>query len=522
MSTLTIPPVIPTPREDAAKLYKAFKGLGCNTSKVIKILAHRNAEQRSFIQQEFETTYSEFLSKRISTELRGHVKKAVMLWLHDPPTRDATVIRQALTSSLVDNQAITEVICSRSPSQLRQMKEVYLSTYHSELEKDIENQTSGDHKKLLLAYVSTPRYEGPELDDGMVQEDAEQLYKAGEKRLGTNEKMFIKIFSDRSSTHMAAVNNAYIASYGHTLEKAIKKETSGSFQRGLLTILRCATDPALYFAKILRKSMKGVGTDDSRLIRVVVTRTEIDMHHIKVAYYRKYGKPLTHAVRSDTSGHYKDFLIHLIGTHNAFSLPSSLPLPSLSIFIQNFMLKENSLYLWAWILTLEPEQFVQISFLKEFEKISPLSAVVTSIDGGYSFFPILDGNTFPTVYSTYPSSLSHWDFLFHHTTSHSCPPNNNLALRENKLLKHNNKIPSYSQQLQQLKVDTVSWLLLIRPHPNGCSASDLDGDIYFVCWDPELIPSRQIQPMDYTAAPSVEVEHDVMIELSILELDIHK
>ncbi|KAK7308650.1 hypothetical protein VNO77_42270 [Canavalia gladiata] len=51
-----------------------------------------------------------------------------------------------------------------------------------------------------------------------------------------------------------------------------------------------------------------------------------------------------------------------------------------------------------------------------------------------------------------------------------------------------------------------------RPHPNECSGSDLDGDIYFVCWDPELIPSRQIQPMDYTAAPSVEVEHDVMIE----------
>lgn len=49
-------------------------GLGCDTSKVIKILAHRNAEQRSLIQQEFETNYSELLSKRLSKELRGHVK----------------------------------------------------------------------------------------------------------------------------------------------------------------------------------------------------------------------------------------------------------------------------------------------------------------------------------------------------------------------------------------------------------------------------------------------------------------
>ncbi|TKY69219.1 RNA-dependent RNA polymerase 1 [Spatholobus suberectus] len=51
-----------------------------------------------------------------------------------------------------------------------------------------------------------------------------------------------------------------------------------------------------------------------------------------------------------------------------------------------------------------------------------------------------------------------------------------------------------------------------RPHPNECSGSDLDGDIYFVCWDPELIPSRQVKPMDYTAAPSTELDHDVMIE----------
>ncbi|RZC03391.1 Annexin D5 [Glycine soja] len=149
MTTLSVPPVIPSPREDAIKLHKAFKGLGCDTSKVIKILAHRNAEQRSLIQQEFETNYSELLSKRLSKELRGHVKKAVLLWLHDPATRDAKVVRKALTISVVDNQAITEIICSRTPSQLRRLKEVYLSTYHSYLEQDIESKTSGDHKKVL-------------------------------------------------------------------------------------------------------------------------------------------------------------------------------------------------------------------------------------------------------------------------------------------------------------------------------------------------------------------------------------
>lgn len=52
-----------------------------------------------------------------------------------------------------------------------------------------------------------------------------------------------------------------------------------------------------------------------------------------------------------------------------------------------------------------------------------------------------------------------------------------------------------------------------RPHPNECSGSDLDGDIYFVCWDPELIPSQQISPMDYTPEPPLQLDHDVTIEV---------
>jgi len=39
-----------------------------------------------------------------------------------------------------------------------------------------------------------------------------------------------------------------------------------------------------------------------------------------------------------------------------------------------------------------------------------------------------------------------------------------------------------------------------RPHPNEMSGSDLDGDMYFVCWDESLIPPGPNQdPMDYTA-----------------------
>lgn len=193
------------------------------------------------------------------------------------------------------------------------MKQSYRARFGCYLEHDIRERTSGDHQKLLLAYLGIPRYEGSEVDPSVVTHDARELYKAGEKRLGTDEKTFIRIFSERSWAHMASVASAYHHMYGRSLEKAVKSETSGNFGFGLLTILRCAESPAKYFAKVLHKAMKGLGTNDSTLIRVVVTRTEIDMQYIKAEYHKKYKRSLADAIHSETSGNYRTFLLSLVG-----------------------------------------------------------------------------------------------------------------------------------------------------------------------------------------------------------------
>ncbi|KAM3275209.1 hypothetical protein ACQJBY_043894 [Aegilops geniculata] len=339
MASLTLPPAPPNPRQDAIDLHKAFKGFGCDSTTVSNILAHRDSMQRGYIQQEYKTMYSEELSRRISSELSGNHKvwkivekslvhdksdyctailaeeKALSLWILDPAGRDATVLKEALSAESLDLKAATDIICSRTPSQLQIMKQTYYAKFGTYLEHDISQQASGDHQKILLAYVGIPRYEGPEVDPTIVTHDAKDLYKAGEKKLGTDEKTFIRIFTERSWAHMAAVASAYHHMYDRSLQKVVKNETSGNFEVALLTILRCAENPAKYFAKVLRKSMKGLGTDDKTLVRVVVTRTEIDMQYIKAEYYKKYKKPLADAIHSETSGGYRTFLLSLVGSH---------------------------------------------------------------------------------------------------------------------------------------------------------------------------------------------------------------
>lgn len=50
-----------------------------------------------------------------------------------------------------------------------------------------------------------------------------------------------------------------------------------------------------------------------------------------------------------------------------------------------------------------------------------------------------------------------------------------------------------------------------RPHPNEASGSDLDGDLYFVTWDENLIPpsKRSWTPMDYEPGTVKQIPRDV-------------
>ncbi|XP_068641611.1 RNA-dependent RNA polymerase 2 [Aristolochia californica] len=52
----------------------------------------------------------------------------------------------------------------------------------------------------------------------------------------------------------------------------------------------------------------------------------------------------------------------------------------------------------------------------------------------------------------------------------------------------------------------------LRPHPNECSGGDLDGDLYFVCWDHNLVPSNADTPMDYLGRLPRLLDHEVSLE----------
>lgn len=53
-----------------------------------------------------------------------------------------------------------------------------------------------------------------------------------------------------------------------------------------------------------------------------------------------------------------------------------------------------------------------------------------------------------------------------------------------------------------------------RPHTNEISGSDLDGDVYWVCWLPDLVPepNNQIEPLDYDTSEKKLLDHAITMD----------
>ena len=101
--------------------------------------------------------------------------------------------------------------------------------------------------------------------------------------------------------------------YSKTLFEVIESLFSGDTKRLFKAIVYSLISPSEYFAYRIHKAIKGLGTNDTILIRVLVSRDEIDIKRIKRYYEQLYKVSLYDAVKSDISGDYQKLLLALIG-----------------------------------------------------------------------------------------------------------------------------------------------------------------------------------------------------------------
>ena len=300
------------PNADAEVLRKAMKGLGCNNSKVVAVLCGRSNWQRQEIAKAFKVMYGKDLIQDLKSELSGDFEDLILALMEPPAVCDAKQLRKAMAGLGTKESVLIEIMTTRTNAQIYELKATYKQLYGRDLEHDLIGETSGHFKRLLVSLCAGGRDESNSTDPLRANQDAHKLYRAGEQRLGTDESCFNAILASQNMYQLRLIFDEYQKIAKHGIEKAIETEFSGDIRDGLLAVIKSIRYRPDYFAEMLYNSMRGLGTRDNDLIRLIVTRAEIDLRDIQQSYHRLYKTTLENAIAGDCSGSYKEGLIALV------------------------------------------------------------------------------------------------------------------------------------------------------------------------------------------------------------------
>jgi hypothetical protein len=127
------------------------------------------------------------------------------------------------------------------------------------------------------------------------------LYEAGAAKMGTEEDVFVEIFTGHTQAQMKEIATIYDAKFNASLESAVSSEFSGKVCVALLALL---LDPVDFFCRNIKDAMVGAGTDEATINRTIGGQDKSTAAEIAARWTAKYDSDLCKELEKEISGDY--------------------------------------------------------------------------------------------------------------------------------------------------------------------------------------------------------------------------
>ncbi|RXG69799.1 Annexin B9 [Armadillidium vulgare] len=271
------------PAEDAEVLRKAMKGLGTNEKDITRILTRRSLNQRTKIQEKYQQIHGRDLVKDLEKELSGIFEKVILSLMKPLPLFFAEQLKNA-------TKELSKKLLKRNTT--------------NPLKRIVCKETGGQFEKLLMSILSFCRDDSASSPSAVADELTSDDIKEDDIR---------RIVTSYTFRFLKKVFEEYQDKTGEEFEKLVDKKCKGDSKKAFKAIYLISKNRIEYYAHALNEAMKGRGTDDWALIRIIVSRCEIDLGTIKDKYNELYGKDLIEQVKKELSGDYEKALVNLLG-----------------------------------------------------------------------------------------------------------------------------------------------------------------------------------------------------------------
>ena len=298
----------------AEDLRKAMEGFGTDEEHLILVVTSNKTQERLKIKKAYEEKYKKNLIDDLKSELSGKFEDAMVALFKEPVEYDCECIYNAMKGAGTDENCLIEVIASRPNWLLEKIKKKYSELYKKELVEDIKGDTSGDFQKILEGILRCKRSEVKEINKENCEKIAKELSEAKEEGWVVNDEssVFYNYIINSSPKELSAIAREYYRLSGKTIIDGIENNFKGDAKDLLKSILYSLVSPSEYFATRIKKAIEGFGTDNKTLIRILITRCEVDMNIIKKYYKQLYNKEMIEDIKNDISGDYQKLMIELI------------------------------------------------------------------------------------------------------------------------------------------------------------------------------------------------------------------
>ncbi|KAI7227365.1 Annexin [Hortaea werneckii] len=325
------PPAAPTPpspgyvpgqmphadlRQAADDLRRAMKGFGTDEKMLVRVLGSLGPLEINGVKAAFHQQHRRDLVKDVHSETSGYFREGLEAMLRGPLEQDCYELHESIKGIGTKEAAMNEVLLSRSNADLQAIKRHYQHMYRKSLESDVKGDLSMKTERLFDMVMAARRNEdsAPVIPQ-QIDADINEIYRATEGQMGTDELQACSIISSRSDGQLRAISQGYQQKYHRSLQEVIKKEFSGHMEDALLYMVCRAEDPAKHDADLLEDAMRGLGTKDKALIRRVIAIhwSRDRLHQAKSAYRHFYKKDLADRIKGETSGDYEKLMLACIG-----------------------------------------------------------------------------------------------------------------------------------------------------------------------------------------------------------------
>jgi len=295
------------PIADAEAIHKAVEGLGTDEKTINRILGHRNKQEIQEIARAYESNHKHSMLHDIKGDTSGDYKKLLVALINTPVQNMAELVTKATKGLGTTEKYLIDVLAPSTNEQILGMYQNDPKTIHAIL----DDVSFGNFAKVVDIILKGKRDTRETIPEDEARTASERLFKAGEGKLGTDEKVFNEVITTYSPYALRQISEAYQQKHKHTLEQAIKGETSGHYEDLLVALLKT---PHEYFADRLYDAIAGLGTDDTFLCYAFGVLSRHDLHKVGHIFNERHPKRggLAKAVKEDTSGDYQDLLMQIL------------------------------------------------------------------------------------------------------------------------------------------------------------------------------------------------------------------